>query len=442
MFRKFGPNDIVRNTLVAHPKSNFIINESRVFYNSKPVQSGAFGASRVARAAAGLESGSNIHLRPDGPIGMVNLYEYNIDRADPTAVGGTAPNPLIHPVLTKNSTYSSFKTTIGYTTADYNTEFKFGDELKGIYPMTASIRRDYITTPSSSAGPYDQYFMSLKNILNHYGVRSRHYLVTSSYGDKSKQKLNLIHIPSIFYGHQIKPGSLSLKWYYSGSLIGELRDTKQNGELIQVSGGYSASAPTTGYLNDPLGGFHTGSVAGVALYDEGLLLLTGSWDLSSTIMHLRAGAGGTTPQWLFWGAGAFDGVNAGTVNGGSGSATFRNASFELSFEGTTKTQALTMYAHAEKGKVNYSNNPTFIKYGQEQLEQTSSLIYQENSGRLVKNIVSSSYSNFSASYKRQVYISKIAVYDDAQNLIGIATLANPILKEEEQDYTFKIKLDM
>ena len=436
MFRKFGPNDIIRNTLIAHPKSNFLINESRVFYNSKPVQSGAFGADRVARAAAGLESGSNIHLRPDGPIGMINLYEYNIDRADPTVVNGVPSNPLIYPVLVKNSSYASFKTVIGMSSSTYNNEFQFGDELRGVYPMTASIRRDYITEPSSSVnGNYNQYFMSLKNLLNFYGVRSRHYLVTSSYGDKNKQKLNLIHIPSIFYGHRIKPGSMSLKWYYSGSLLGELRDIKQNGELIQVSGTYDSKA-------NAVHGANIGNVGGVALYDEGLLLMTGSWDLSNTTMHLKANSGGSKPQWIYWGAGTFDGVNAGTVNNGAGSATFRNASFELSFEGTTKTQALTMYTHAKKGKVNYSNNPTFIKYGQEQLEQTSSHIYQENSTRLVKNTVSSSYSNFSSSYRRQVYISKVAIYDDAQNLIGIATLANPILKEEEQDYTFKIKLDL
>ena len=435
MFRKFGPNDIIRNALKAHPKSNFLINESRVFYNHKPVQSGSFGRDR--HGGPSWPPDPNLHLRPDGPLGMVNLYEYNIDRAAPTSLGSPALNPYIYPVVVKNSSYASFKTVIGMSSSTYNNEFQFGDELTGSYPMTASIRRDYITTPSASSGQYDQYFMSLKNLLNLYGVRSRHYLVTSSYGDKSKQRLNMIHIPSIFYGQKIKPGSLSLKWYYSGSMIGELRDLKQNGELIQVSGAYSASAPL------PVGGFHTGSVAGVAMYEEGILLMTGSWDLSATVMHLRAGgAGGSTPQWIYWGAGAFDGVNAGTVNNGNGSATFRNASFELSFEGTTKTQALTMYAHAGKGKVNYSNNPTFLKHGQRHLEQTSSHLYEENSARLIKNTVSSSYSNFSASFNRQVYISKIAVYDDAKNLIGLATLASPILKEEEQDYTFKIKLDI
>jgi hypothetical protein len=436
MFRKFGPNDIIRNALVAHPKTTFFIYESRVYYNDKPVQSGSFGPERLSYYA--VAGDTNVQIGVVAPLGNVSLYEYNIDRIKSISPSAPTLNQTIYPYLTKDGSKSSFKTVIKASSI-YNNEFDFGDTLAGIYPMTASIRRDYITTPhDSTTGVYNQYFVALKNKLNLYGVRSRHYKVTSSYGDKSQQTLNLIHIPSIFYGQRIRPGSLSLKWYFSGSLIGELRDTKQNGELIQVSGTYDG----VGDVNAA----NIGNVAGVALYDEGLLLMTGSWDLSNASVYLSAGdpAGSpaSKPQWIYWGAGAHDGVNQGTVNGGAGSNTFMNAAFELSFEGTTKTQVLTMYAHADKGKVNYSNNPTFIEYGQEQLQQTSSHVYEENSKRLIKNTVSSSYSSYSASFKRQVYISKVAVYDAAKNLIGVATLSSPVLKEEEQDYTFKIKLDL
>ena len=79
---------------------------------------------------------------------------------------------------------------------------------------------------------------------------------------------------------------------------------------------------------------------------------------------------------------------------------------------------------------------------QEQLQFTSSHVYEENKNRIIKNTVSSSYSDHSASFKRQVYISKVAVYDNSKNLIGIATLANPVLKKEDQDLTFKLKLDI
>ena len=101
-----------------------------------------------------------------------------------------------------------------------------------------------------------------------------------------------------------------------------------------------------------------------------------------------------------------------------------------------------MFAHAKKGEVNYSNNPTYLQFGQRQIQKTSSQIYEENPNRQIANTVSSSYAGYSASFKRQVYISRVGIYDDNKNLLGIATLSNPILKEEDQDYSFKIRLDI
>ena len=124
-----------------------------------------------------------------------------------------------------------------------------------------------------------------------------------------------------------------------------------------------------------------------------------------------------------------------------------STSFSITFEGETKTQVMTMYAHARRGEANYSNNPTFIKYGQQEMKYTSSHVYEENPNRLMKNTVSSAYgtgaiaSGYTASFQRQVYISKIGVYDKDYNLIGVATLGSPVLKKEDEDLAFKLKMD-
>ena len=36
----------------------------------------------------------------------------------------------------------------------------------------------------------------------------------------------------------------------------------------------------------------------------------------------------------------------------------------------------------------------------------------------------------------------VKFYDENKNMIGLATLANPVLKEEDEDFSFKIKLDI
>ena len=103
---------------------------------------------------------------------------------------------------------------------------------------------------------------------------------------------------------------------------------------------------------------------------------------------------------------------------------------------------MTMFAHARRGEVNYSNNPTYIEYNQSLVEETSSQIYLENNSRRIYNFASSSYTDYSASFERQVYVSRVAIYDDKQNLIGVATLSNPVRKKEDEDLTFKLKLDI
>ena len=61
--RKFGKNDILINTLKSHPRSEFYIYSSSIYYNNRGVQQGQFsGDARMT------------------PTGFINLYEYNIDK--------------------------------------------------------------------------------------------------------------------------------------------------------------------------------------------------------------------------------------------------------------------------------------------------------------------------------------------------------------------------
>ena len=143
------------------------------------------------------------------------------------------------------------------------------------------------------------------------------------------------------------------------------------------------------------------------------------------------------PKWVYFGVGGNDGINPDTMT-----QHFGSASFGINFQAQNDTQVCTMFAKATRGQANYSNNPTFIKFNQDYLLSSGSRVYEENPKREMKNINSSSYATFDAPFKRQVYISRVAIYDENKNLMGVATLSNPVLKEEDQDFTFKLKLDM
>ena len=402
----FGPNDIFYNRVKTHPKVDFFLYDTKIYYNNIGVDLGSFHSQ-------------SLHIPP----GYVSLHELNVDR------NASASKALIYPFITKESGISAFKTV---STTNFNSGYLYGEEIEGSYPLSASLSFDLYKT--SSRARLD----ALQNTLNHYKYLSPHYEYVGTLGSKKTDPVRLVSIPSIFYGSTIKKGSVSLKFYISGTLVGELQDPHKNGELIQVSGTANALGADYG----------SGSVAGVVLYDEGFMILTGSWPLDpGHVGRYTSSADDGYPQWLAVGQ---------TLDGTQGNVTaLHNASWGLSFEGTNYVPTLTMLANAPRGLFNHSNNPTYITHGQPTstyIPSTSSATYVEQDNIKIKNTVSSSWAmvessnqtdvlESSGSFKKQVYISKVGIYDSKKNLIAIAKLAKPIKKTESDDLTIKMKLD-
>ncbi|MCW3977303.1 MAG: hypothetical protein NWE77_05160 [Candidatus Bathyarchaeota archaeon] len=436
--KKFGRSDVIRNAMRAYPHNSFFIYSSSVYYDHRPIEQGAFNSDILSAS------------------GGISLFEYNVDRSGSTEFTSSlavdaedslnldGDNPPIIPYVFRGSNRQFLKASSRTLSIDSVTGEKTGgivdvsdafaasDGTTSIftgstYPASASITRELMTAAGGKTETVTDVFQTnyphyygLRNSLNFYGTRSPHYFVEFSSSvtgqwNKDEQDINLISVPKIFYGSRIKPGSLSLKFYITGTMVGELQDSKYNGELIQVG---------------PEGSEGSGSVAGVAMYEEGFVLLTGSWDLTNTVTY-DFDSTTTTGSWTRFACGANDGITCSD-----------SASFDFSFKGHTETQVLTMFAHARRGEVNYSNNPTFLEYGQNRVEVTSSNVYLESDSVTIKNTVSSSYAGFDAPFERQVYISRVAIYDEDKKLIGIATLSNPVLKKEAQDLSFKLKLDI
>ena len=388
-YYQFGPDDIVFNILKANPRVQFYVYQNAVFFNNRP-------------EILGDRSNSNIN---GVPAGYISLYELNVDRT---------ANDLIYPFITKNGSLTTFST---MSTREYNSDFQYGDTITGSYPLSASISKDYFTQGQSRIK-----VDALQNTLNYYSAHSPHYQFSSSLGDKSDQELGLVSIPSIFYGSKIEKGTVELNFYISGTLAAQLKDVNKNGELIQVSGA----------ANDLGSDYGSGSVAGVVLYNEGFVVLTGSWDLDPDHTEAYTGGSPTSPKWAYFARGANDGT----------STSIPSSSYGLKFSGSTETPVMTMFANADRGMLNFSNNPTFLSHSQSTSGITSSYGYQEPTNIVIKNTVSGAFSDYNESFKKQTFVSKIGIYDQDMNLIAVAKLATPVKKTEERDLTFKLKLDI
>jgi len=384
----FGPNDILKSRMVTRPKFDFVMYSGSAYINN---DGGTLGQNITA--------------------GTVNLYEYNVDR-------NGVSQQLIQPYVIKDAGLVFSNNLL--TKTQYQ-NLPVGAQITGSYPMTASITRQYFSAttypfPDGESPAKDTYvtnrkeLIALQNTMNYYRYVSNEYAYTGSYVSGT---VNMLQIPSIMFGEQIKRGTVSLKFYYTGSLIDEVTDSRQNGELISTMGGTS------------------GSTVGVVLYIEGFVLLTSSANISSNQDKYTSGAGLENASWQYFGA----------YTSGFATASL----FSLSFEGTQKIPTTTMFATAQPGDLNNSLNPTWVSSSAADWRARTSIGdsgYIEPRETPIKNTIDSQYCNYEDEFQKQTFITEIGIFDKDKNLIGVAKLANPVQKKEADNYTFKLKLDM
>ena len=276
-------------------------------------------------------------------------------------------------------------------------------------PQFGTYNFETVSSPANNK----KYVTALKNVLD-----SQHSLnPTTDFSSIGTKKVNMVCIPGIFYGSEIKKGSVELNHYVTGNLAAQARDSNKNGELIQTSGSNS------------------GFVVGHVLYNYGIILLTGSGSLHDNHQdYYFSTLTKESPTWLSFGTGLTE-IGTAVSNGN-----IVSSSYEIKCQGTNKVPTLTMLAHAEKNELNYSHNPTFLDLYQTGNVNLDQNIYFEEPSN-IKNIKKSKFTGHLEEFENITYISKIGIYDKNKNLIGIATLANPVKKTEIKDYMFKLRVD-
>ena len=406
--KKFGPNDIFINRVKMHPEWDFFIYNSEVFINN---------SQNI--------SGSHSENYKGVPAGFLSLYEYNINRT------GSFIYPYIEP---GNADYKKrFKKDLNNLTGKrkdsaitWNAASNFGaDILTGSYKMSASITRKFLEPDVTTLTGLNHTSSVIKNMCRQYQTINPSFKTANSTLDNLfTADVNMINVPSVFYGSEIKKGTIELNYYITGTLIATAKDERQNGQLLCTFGTGSVS----------------GSVVGHVLYREGILFFPSSSAPASTALDSGNGIRynnsiNADAKWIYFGHGA---------NDGAADNSHVSASYSINFEGTTYKNTMTMFCHAEKGELNYSNNPTF-----KMIQHSSSIVsfssgsytYSDRETQLV-NVASSSFYKGEDDFRKVTYISKVGVYDENDNLLMTVDLARPYKKEEDNDLTFKIKYDL
>lgn len=396
-FKRFGPQDVIVNTIVTKPDVNFMIHNGVVYYQLEKHVDGDF-SNKVKHV----------------PSGHISLHELNINRPE---------DSLIFPFIEKTSTRYAWKT-ISTTTFDDNFQFLYGDTLADEYPDSGSISRIYIPGGDEfSSGSFQRhdnkkYISGLKNIIN---FQSQDTLGASThYGSMGTDEVNLICIPGIFYGSSIDKGSVELEYYVTGATTAKAVDKFKDGRLFQIQGPEE--------YND--------TQVGLVLYNHGTMILTGAFSLhpSAEENYYSSDEGSTSsPSWTSFGTGI---PQVGKV---LEHGLVPDSSYSVKFKGINKIPTLTMFAYSELGKDNYSSNPTFTEQASGEIVLTSNGFSEPEV--LNHKVNRSDYADHEDDYENVTYISKIGIYDKYKNLIAVATLANPVKKTEKRDFMFKLGID-
>ena len=182
-YYKFRPNDLFINTIEAYPNVSFYIQSGAVYINDR-----SFITASIPDYPVPLDT------REIGvPKNYISLYEYNINRA---------PSQNIYPYVIKSSDRENFKLfSDSYWATQYNYD---GEKVTGSYNLSASISRVYYDTSEPT-----KHLRALKNVINHYRCLSPKFDYETYYSS-SVNTVNMIDIPSIFYGSSIKKGSVNL----------------------------------------------------------------------------------------------------------------------------------------------------------------------------------------------------------------------------------------
>jgi hypothetical protein len=416
---KFTPDDLFINRLKTYPEYNVFIYQSQMFINR------------------------------DIDEGGLKVYDINANRTGTDKVYAFVVSSSLNEVFKKYK----YQPIVKNATGEHFNIHKYWLEASGglaestahtlplyAYPDESPIKRNLtsrVSTISSNyynltggtlitgqvitlTQPMNITASALQNVARKYTVLSDHFIITGS-AIRSRDlvydnnDINFITIPSMYYGSTIKKGSVELNYYITGSKIATCADTNHNGTLIGTTGSTS------------------GSVVGLVLYDEGIIMLTSSNPIApnddNSIRY--DGIDPITGSWLYYGT---------TLNDGISSNTLASASYDLNFKGTNYVNSMTMFAHAKKGQLNHSNNPTYRDLSSQKINTTGSGLRFVEGTTPLANVVSASY--VSASYEKTTYISTVNIYDEDGNLIAITSMAKPIKKTLTDEFTFKMKLDL
>ena len=299
-----------------------------------------------------------------------------------------------------------------------------GDYVLAVY-QTSSVLDEaaiqfyigYANAIGSGSTPYDSIIPQYSPSSTLYGQWRNLILEDENsafiFGNVTQSQFYVISVERANYKQSLLPGSLNLK-LTSGSNSVFLTDNSNdisvvpyiNGTRVyQIISGSNGTATTAGVPSGASqAGYTISGSYGWFLPDLGTLLL------NSKALELPIASGGISLGFLSGSANA-DGLNNKIIFAGIKTG----ASFELNSQENVTSDYV--FIRPQNAEFNYTTNPSFIS------GSTGEVIYPT----FINN--------------PQTYITTIGLYNDANELLAVAKLSKPLVKDFTKEALIRVKLD-
>jgi hypothetical protein len=295
-----------------------------------------------------------------------------------------------------NYYYDIYQTASNATGADVQFSIAYGNRVgSGSTPINGAV-----TSKTPSAVTYGQY----RTLIN--GDENTDF----NFAGTIPNSIYVISVERSKYKENLLPGSLTLTLVSGSNTLKLTDDSLVNTTVTYVDAGrvYNLISGSAGTINTSLTttGYTTNSGSyGKFLPDVGVIILNGE------ALKAPSGSGGLQMTTLNEGSGINSQINLRAFYNILNTA---GSSFRLQSEETVTSNYV--FVRVRNSEFNYSTNPSIIT----------------GSGELRYDVLVNT---------PQAYITTVGMYNDTNDLLAVAKLSKPLLKDFTKEALIRIKLD-
>jgi len=292
-----------------------------------------------------------------------------------------------------SSTYTEYYVDVyNLNPSSTGSEVQFDIQYGHIYGSGSSPINPSIQGYSPSRVVYGQY----RNLV--YGTETDNFSFDG--GVTTAEQIYIINIARSRYKESIQPGSLNLS-LRSGSATIQLTDDSNATSLTRFIGENRIFYIISGSNGTPYTAAASSSYYGIMLPDLGFIVLNASGSLTPYIQAANLATSSQNNHLKL-----FNSISSSAAAGGTG--------FQLRSQETVSSRFF--FTRVKNSEFNYTTNPSII-------DTNGNLLYTT----LINN--------------PQTFITTVGMYNDNNELLAVAKLSKPLLKDFTKEALIRIKLD-